>query len=100
MRQTRKESRVQVLCAEYNTLLRNSQIALTNWNKGRTEIFNSGRRGRQADNELRELQASFAKAWALLQYHEHDCEICQLIAHLDGNNSKTTAEDKIHRVCN
>jgi hypothetical protein len=76
----RSQSSVQVVCAEYDGLLKDSQVALTNWNKGRTEINNSGRRGREADNELRALQANFARAWALLQCHENDCEVCQSIS--------------------
>lgn len=71
------QSSIQVVCAEYERLLKNSQVALTNWNKGRTEIHNSGRRGRDVDNELRALQGNFARAWALVQYHENDCEVCQ-----------------------
>jgi hypothetical protein len=83
---------------EYHALLRNSQVALTNWNQGRAAIHNSGRRGRDADNELRALQANFARAWALLQYHEHDCEVCQFILNLEGVHSKTDAH-RFHQVC-
>jgi hypothetical protein len=70
----------QELCAEHQRLLTESQVALTNWNKGRAEIHKSGRRGRDTDNELLALQAAYAKAWALLQYHEHDCDVCQIIS--------------------
>jgi hypothetical protein len=74
------QSSIQVVCAEYERLLKKSEVALTNWNKGRTEIHNSGRRGRDADNELRALQGNFARAWALVQCHENDCELCQRIS--------------------
>jgi hypothetical protein len=80
----RTKSGVQVLCEEYQRLLKECQIALTEWNKGRAEIHNSGRRGRDTDNELRTLQANFAKAWAVLQYHEQDCEICQRVSIIAG----------------
>jgi hypothetical protein len=62
----RNQSSTQVLCAERQRLLKESQVALTKWNKGRAEIHKSGRRVRDADNELWALQATYAKAWALL----------------------------------
>jgi hypothetical protein len=71
-------SSIQVLCAEYQRLLKNSQIALANWNAGRTEIHTTGRREKAADNLLRALQAKFAKAWASLECHEQACQICQI----------------------
>jgi hypothetical protein len=67
-------------CEEYETLLKNSGAALAEWKKGRLEIRRSGRKGREADNELRILQANFAKAYAALQTHARDCEMCQLPA--------------------
>jgi hypothetical protein len=72
------ESSIQVLCAEYQRLLKNSQVALSNWNKGRTEIRNTGRREKAAGNLLRTLQANFAKAWASLECHEQACHMCQI----------------------
>jgi hypothetical protein len=80
----RNRSSVQVVCAEYDGLLKKSQVALTNWNKGRAEI--SGRRGRDVYNELRTLQANFLKAWALLQYHKRDSDVCQVSE--NGDNSR------------
>lgn len=71
-------SSIQVLCAEYQRLLKNSQVALADWNKGRTEIHNTGRREKSADNLLRALQAKFAKAWASLECHEQACQVCQI----------------------
>ena len=67
----RAESAVQVWCDQYERLLKESQVALTHWNRGRAEIRDSGRRGRDVDCELRTLQSNFARAWALLQYHEN-----------------------------
>jgi hypothetical protein len=72
------QSSIQVLCAEYQRLLKNSQVALAEWNKGRTEIHNTGRRAKDADNFLRTLQANFAKAWASLECHEQACHVCQI----------------------
>jgi hypothetical protein len=45
--------------------------------------MSSIRQGTDTHNELRILEASFTNAWALLQFHEHDCDVCQLIAFLD-----------------
>jgi len=75
---------VQALCPEYQKLLKEEQVALSNWTRGRAEIHESIRQGRDTSNELRTLQASFANAWALLQFHEHDCKVCEVIALLDG----------------
>ena len=82
---------VQALCPEYQKLLNEEQVALSNWTKGRAEIHESSRQGRDTHNELRTLQASFANAWALLQFHEHDCAVCQLIAFLDDAHTGANA---------
>jgi hypothetical protein len=92
----RTASAVQVWCDEYERLLKESQVALTNWNLGRAEIHDSGRRGRDADSELRTLQANFARAWAVLQYHEHDCEVCEAVPTLDGGRFET---ERFHQRC-
>jgi hypothetical protein len=94
----RNDSGIQVLCAEFQTLLAESQVALTDWNQGRAKIHKSRRRGPDADSELRILQGNFAKAWALLQFHEHDCEICQLISSIHGDHSRTDA--RLHQSYN
>jgi hypothetical protein len=67
-------------CDEYEMLLMKSSAALTAWKRGRNEIRRSGRKGRDADNELRVLQANFAKAYAALQTHARDCHACQMPA--------------------
>jgi hypothetical protein len=65
------------MCTEYEALLKRSCASLTNWKNGRLEIRRLARKGRKVDNELRVLQARFAKAYAALQYHTRACEICQ-----------------------
>jgi len=67
-------------CAEYEALLKKSHFALTNWKNGRVAIRRSGRTGRKTDNQLRVLQAAFAKAYAALQCHAHCCEVCKITA--------------------
>ena len=90
------ESALRMLCDECQRLLGESQLALTNWNAGRAHIHVSGRRGREVDNELRTLQANFAKAWALLQYHEHDCEISQIISTVEGHSKSDARLQQTH----
>jgi hypothetical protein len=80
----RNKTSVQAICPEYQKLLKEAQVALSNWTKGRAQIHESIRQGRDMHNELQALQASFANAWALLQFHDQDCEVCQVIALLDG----------------
>ena len=67
-------------CDEYEMLLVKSSAALSAWKNGRSEIRRSGRKGRSTDNDLRNLQANFAKAYAALQTHARDCDLCQLPA--------------------
>jgi hypothetical protein len=67
-------------CEEYEELLKRSLKALNEWKNGRAEIRRSSRKGRSADNELRMLQANFAKAYAALQTHSGDCSYCQMPA--------------------
>jgi|tagenome__1003787_1003787.scaffolds.fasta_scaffold20930890_4 hypothetical protein len=67
-------------CEEYEELLKKSHSALNDWKEGRIEIRRSGRKGRSVDNELRMLQANFAKAYAALQTHARDCTYCQMPA--------------------
>jgi hypothetical protein len=67
-------------CEEYETLLMKSSAALSAWKKGRTDIRRAGRKGRDADNDLRILQANFARAYAALQIHARDCDACLMPA--------------------
>ncbi len=88
----RNESPVKpAMCTEYEALLRESHVALTNWKNGRAEIRRLGRTGRKADNELRVLQASFAKAYAALQYHGHACEACRLASLINSRLATISA---------
>jgi hypothetical protein len=88
----RNPSSTQVLCAERQRLLEESQVALTNWNEGRAQIHTSGRREIDTDNELRALQTTYAKAWAFLQYHAQDCEECQIISIIERVRSEAEAD--------
>ena len=67
-------------CSEYESLLQDSRLALEAWKNGRTEIPRSGRKGRAIDDQLRILQANFARAYARLQAHARYCDVCQMPA--------------------
>lgn len=95
----RDPSSVQVFCAEYETLLKKSQVALSNWSTGRAAIHEFHLRGRDTRNELRELQMNFVKAWAGLQHHKQDCEVCQVVTPIEGVRSQTDA-GTLHQLYN
>lgn len=88
----RNQSSVQVVCAKYEGLLGKSRVALTNWANERAGI--SGRRGRDLRNEFRTLQGDFLKAWALLQDHKRDCEVCRVLSTVERVHAGTD-EDKV-----
>jgi hypothetical protein len=93
----RNRSSVQVVCAEYEGLLKRSQVALTSWANKRAEI--PGRRGRDVYNELRTWQANFLKAWALLQYHKRDCDVCQVVS-ITADVQSTPDAGSLHQLYN
>jgi hypothetical protein len=71
------------ICNEYEKLLKGSQVALTNWSDGRTEINRPGHRGNYVPRKLQE----YAKSWTLLQDHCHECEVCRLVSEIKGLHS-------------
>jgi len=72
------------LCGEYQRLLEECQCNLETWNERRTEIANSRVIKREEGDELLRLQANFARAYALLQHHSRECELCELVSQLEG----------------
>jgi hypothetical protein len=91
----RNQLSVQVVCAEYEGLLKESEVALTSWANERAEI--SSHRGRGLYNELRTLQGDFLRAWALLQDHKRDCEVCQVVSMFERVHAGTD-EDTVQHV--
>jgi hypothetical protein len=87
-------------CSDYETLLKNSQEALEQWNERGSEITASGIVGKSAREELQRLQARFIKAYDLLQEHTHDCELCQFVSEISSRQhisfSGQTATAAIH----
>jgi len=76
------------ICSEYQKLLEESLIALEDWNDHRAEFSSRRLVGREAGDKLLRLQASFARAYAVLQRHAEDCALCQLVSATEGHGSE------------
>jgi hypothetical protein len=72
------------LCPEYQLLLEKCQKALVSWQQRRTLIAHASLEGRSAIQELKRLQSNYARAYALLDTHEHSCRTCQYISKIGG----------------
>jgi hypothetical protein len=71
------------VCTTYERLLEKCQSACQIWNEQRAEIRESGRSGKKVDDELRKLQANYAKAYSVVRNHVHSCETCQWVSRLE-----------------
>jgi hypothetical protein len=65
------------VCETYEGLLEDCRAARDEWNQRRAAIFELGLRGKGIDDELRRLQAKFAKSYAMARNHLRDCGSCQ-----------------------
>ena len=65
-------------CDQYEKLLSVCQKALESWATRREQAWHMGLRGKELGGELIRLQANFAKAYAVLQQHTHECPLCEL----------------------
>jgi hypothetical protein len=65
------------VCETYPGLLEDCEAARNEWNQRRAEISELGLRGKGIDDELRRLQAKFAKSYAMARNHLRDCGSCQ-----------------------
>jgi hypothetical protein len=43
--------------------------------------------GKEAGDELLQLQAKFARAYAVLQRHPQHCPLCQMVSIMEGRDS-------------
>ena len=73
------------LCGEYQRLLEECQCTLVVWNERREEISDSRVIKKEEGDELLRLQANFARAYAALQHHSQECELCELVSQLEGD---------------
>jgi hypothetical protein len=65
------------VCETYQGLLEDCENARQEWNERRAEISELGLRGKGIDDELRRLQAKFAKSYAMVGNHLRGCGSCQ-----------------------
>ncbi len=65
------------VCETYQGLLEECETARREWNEQRAAISELGLRGKGIDDELRWLQARFAKSYAMARNHLRDCGRCQ-----------------------
>ena len=78
-------------CGTYEDLLANCQDALAAWSARREEAWHLGLQGKEPGAELIRLQANFAKSYARLQQHTHECPLCEFVSHL-GREETSTAQ--------
>ena len=71
------------VCETYHGLLEECETARSEWNERRAEISELGLRGKGIDDELRWLQARFAKSYAMARNHLRDCGRCQSAGGID-----------------
>ena len=75
------------VCTTYESLLEKCQSACQIWNAQRAELRESGQNGKKVDDELRRLQAKYAKAYSILRNHVHSCETCQWVSRLEERSA-------------
>jgi hypothetical protein len=80
------------VCTEYEGLLKECQNASKIWNEQRAEIYWLRLRGKKVEDELRRLQAQYARAYSMLQKHAHDCALCQFVSSIAGLNSENNSD--------
>jgi len=80
------------VCTEYERLLKECQSASNIWKEQRAEIYWLRLRGKKVEDELRRLQAKYARAYSMLQKHTHDCALCQLVSSIEGLDSENNSD--------
>jgi hypothetical protein len=83
---------VETVCREHQMLLRECQRNLEIWNEHRAEFCRFRFVEREAGDELLRLQAKYARAYTVLQNHERNCSLCQLMSRSEGRNSEVTSD--------
>ena len=71
-------------CPEYQLLLEKCERALVSWQQRRSIIAHASMAGRSTALELKPLQENYARAYALLESHEHSCRTCEYISKIGG----------------
>ena len=78
--------------SRYQRLLEESQSSLEIWNEHRAEFCQFRFIGREAGDELLRLQAKYARAYTVLQNHERNCSLCQLVSRIEGRDSENSSD--------
>lgn len=71
------------VCTEHQRLLAECQRALEIWNEPRAEFCQFRFIAREAGDGLLRLQATYARAYKVLQNHERNCSLCQPASRMD-----------------
>ena len=80
------------VCIEHQRLLAECQRALEIWNEHRAEFCQFRFIGREAGDELLRLQAKYARAYTVLQNHERNCSLRQLVSGIEGSDSENSSD--------
>lgn len=72
------------VCPQYESLLDSCQKALVTWQQRRRLYEQASFAGSRASEELMRLQTNYARAYALLESHEHTCRTCQYVSKIGG----------------
>lgn len=73
------------ICEKYQTLMEECAQALLNWDEYRAKVVQSGPVGKEEGDEIFRLQAKYARSYATLNNHSHNCMLCRLIARFEGS---------------
>jgi len=79
------------ICNKYQILLEECERAWTRWKERRGEISQLSMVSKDRGDELQTLQAKYARAYTLLENHAPNCSLCQLVARIDGRDSKNSS---------
>jgi hypothetical protein len=80
------------VCTEHERLHVECQKALETWNEHRAEFCQFRFIRREAGDELLRLQAKYARAYTVLQNHEHSCSLCKLASRIEGRDSENSSD--------
>ncbi len=72
------------VCTEYQRLLGSCQRSLAAWQQRRTLADRDPLAKLRLRQELKHLQDDYARAYALLENHEHFCQACEYISKVSG----------------
>lgn len=78
-------------CEKYDLLLHECEEAQRGWSDWRDEMNSTLQLhgyNRKVSDELLRLQAKFAKAYALLEKHNRECELCQFLTELSHQHTE------------